>query len=404
MNNNEKYLNVRSKPLTCVFVEKPVINDNGFSVTLHESIEGETADFNLQVFAAEPVQLTEDGVTSMLGALFANKYKVITFNYAVSETALEEVKLHTGAVINAPSVRQDGGSIPDRTACAIKYSGGMDSTALALLCPSLELISVKFASGNTDASQQGLIPVIDEAFAGLHERLTVIESNASDFLFYRYPIGFYNLGSLLCADGKGIRLSADGRIMTETFETLRSFVADNGLEFSLDTVCGVKTIFPLIGFTKVGSHKIVHKLNHQLYDVVSQSYAKPGKSYGLLNRLIKEAVSGTPMPEPGEKISHKKLGSFYVPYLIKKLGSKRLSEFVNDLPDSAAGLADSLSLDFYERYDRKALNLLPSDFAAFFEERLQDTGVVFYDDNDYEERRKVLEWFAPGSFAGGGAE
>jgi len=400
MDNNQRYLSVRSKLLTCVFVEKPAINGCGFSVTLHESIEGEVADFNLQAFAAEPVRLTEDGVTSMLGALFANKYKVITFNYVVSEAALEDVKRHTGAVINVPSTRQ-GGNMPDRTAWAIKYSGGMDSAALALLCPDLSLISVKFASGNIDASQQDLIPVIDETFVDLHKRLAVTESNASDFLFWRYPLGFYNLGSLIYADSKNIQLSIDGRIMTETWGTLRSFVVDNRLSFDLDTVYGVKTVFPSVGFTKVGSHKVVYKLNRQLYDVVTQSYAKPEKSYGPLNLLIKEAVAGTPMPEPGEKISHKKLGSFYVPYLVKKLGLERLSEFASGVPDGAVGLAGSLDLNFYERYDRNALSLLPPDFSAFFEKRLKNAGVVFYDDDDYEERRKVLEWFAPEVFETG---
>ncbi|MCL2440471.1 MAG: hypothetical protein FWD14_01895 [Treponema sp.] len=79
-------------------------------------------------------------------------------------------------------------------------------------------------------------------------------------------------------------------------------------------------------------------------------------------------------------------------YVVKKLGIAGASRYIKYIPLEIEKFVEQFDLDFYEKYDINALKNIPLDFSEYFLNCLEKAGVQLYNDKDYEERSKVLEY------------
>jgi hypothetical protein len=272
----------------------------------------------------------------------------------------------------------------------LNFSGGADSSALRLLCPELLPVSVDFTG--TDNPWEAA-----ERIRFAQENSAVVKTNAHEFLFPHYPIGYYNLGSLLAADSEGIRFAVDGRVMTDTVRTFEFLEGVHPSALDLpDEVYGVKTLYPLVGMTRAGTQKIVSRLSADAASVIYAGVGCGENNRRVLMALLDEATGGnggvgTADCADAMPYGANRLLDFYALYLVNRLGEERASLYVKEIPREAVELAKSLSMNFYEKYDRRALAGLPADFAEYFAGRLEACGVEFYTEADYEEKAAVVE-------------
>jgi hypothetical protein len=390
MNANVKYRQMRGRLDTSVIIGEPRIDGFGFSVYLEDSISGESSRFELFVKSEKEVCVTKDLVAITLAALTLKKYKNVYFDFDVGESALREAELLTGALVGARSVRADEprGLRPNRS---LNFSGGADSSALRLLCPQLPAVSVDFTG--TDNPWETA-----ERIRFAQENSAVVQTNAHEFLFPHYPIGYYNLGSLLPADSEGIGAAVDGRVMTDSERTFGFLEGLHPSALDLpDEVYGVKTLYPLIGMTRAGTQMIVTRGAADAASAFQASIGVGENNRRVLMALLDEAAGGenggvdTADAAGAMPYGANPLLDFYALYFANRLGSEKASLYVKDIPREAVELAKSLSMDFYEKYDQRALACLPADFAEYFEGRLEACGVEFYTDEDYAEKAAVVE-------------
>jgi len=397
-NANQKYRKIRQLPDTGLIVETPDITDTGFTVVLRDLVERRNSRFELTATAESPVQLARDSIAVIIAALVLDKYKFINYQFAISEAALSEAKKLTSAVITATEITE-GASFPTRNGGALNFSGGLDSTAALLLFPDLQPMQIKYRVAAPDPTA----PVPTSAGA---PNLLTVTTNASEFIFPHYPVGYYNLGTLMYADSANIGYVIDGRIMTDSVNTFGFLDGFYPEVLQTSEAYGVKVLYPFTGLTKAGIWKIIAALSP---DKLQQASEASGFITGnpllaalrdTLKMLLRKAITGELIPidaiSPVDWESAKKGGSlvFYAMYILNRLGVKEASFLIDGIPEDAVQLATSLRLDFYERYDPKALKNIPDEFASSLLERFEAAGIELYDENDYAERAQVLALIA----------
>ena len=360
---------IKSSDITRLTILKPVISDNGFSVLLQEYINDNNNSFNLTVEGAE---INEDLILIIIASLVLQKYKKIDIDFSVKYEVLEEMKYITGATIKSKGVLFESIQRPEQKNWSLNLSGGIDSITLKLLCPELIPIALLFTDLSPDqqVSEQNLKDF----------DITTIKTNAFEFLFARYSTGFYNLGSLMLANEKNIKYAINGKIMTDDYLRLYNKTVEQ-----FPDIYGIKVLYPLLGFTKIGIYKLLYKLNKKTLDTINKRYHQKVKlKAAKLKHMICENMTNTKIDSISKdvQVSFDEC-PFYGVYLVKK-------GFFQDIPDELKESINDIDISFYSKYDKKYLEYLPEDFRNYFEKKLIDAGVEFYSDEDYAERDKVI--------------
>ena len=387
---NEKYfegLNKKSKGKVTLIVEKPIINDRGFSVVLEEQKE----KFNLHVDSNDSdVKISFEQIAYMIAALVQQKYSFIHFKFEISRQALKDISEKTKAKIKADKINEKEYSLT-RDKLSLNLSGGIDSATLYKLCPDLVPVSINFDT-----------PSIEEKFEKkIHTKLggNIIETNASEFLFPHFSNGYSNLASLFFADKKGIGYAVDGKLMSDCLETWDYISGKKFTPFQpheRESFYGVNILYPFLGFTKAGVYKLLYNLDPTLYNEVMEEWLKalPMKSTARIRLLLDAVITGKVRKVELEKFANTpyNFSRMYEYYLVKKLGIQETSKYIENIPEiEVLTLLEGMSMDFMEKYDREMLQYLPEKFRAYFEKQLKKAGVEFYSEQDYKERLILLK-------------
>ena len=391
LNANRKYQQMRNRLDTSVVIGEPSIDGYGFSVYLEEYIGKENKTFELFVKADEEIIITKDLTALIMASLMLDKYKYISFDFDIGRNTLEEIKAITKArEITVRSLRADN-ERQGRENWTVNFSSGVDSTALHLICPELIRVSIDFTGTDNSWDAAGR-----EMFTEVNSR--VVKTNAHEFLLPHYTIGYYNLASLLRADSDKIRYAVVSRIMTDSIRTMQTLEKNEPAVSDFpDEIYGVRVLYPLSGMTKIGTQSVAAKLAPENYKRTIEASVFGDGQKVQSRLLIDECLTGESRDitlsveaSPPLKYGDNPLFDFYVFYFINRLGEAKASTFVNEIPQEVVDTAKALKLDFYEKYDPRALENIPRDFAEHFLTHLIDAGIELYTDEDYAERSQIV--------------
>jgi hypothetical protein len=168
---------------------------------------------------------------------------------------------------------------------------------------------------------------------------------------------------------------------------------------------GMDLVYYVLGLSEVGTLKVLSYYKPKLINDSLKSLANIGEEKKFRKEVLARIASekfGTKFDfemSPPPLRQHFKFGDSFAPdflslYIIKYLGLETASITISDIPKDAVKIANSLSLDFYERYNTNFLNNFPRELLSGLLEKLGECGVIPYTEKDWEEFHQVRNFLS----------
>ncbi|HCC36006.1 MAG TPA: hypothetical protein DEQ02_10440 [Ruminococcaceae bacterium] len=358
-------------------IKEPVWSADGFTTELVENGASLGAFY---VKADHPLRNKSDDIISLIiSSCVKARYERIVYPFSVSSRTFQELQAFSPETdIAVPSVYDPDDTVGRSDLQSLNVSGGLDSCAMAALFGERP---PAFTDYECKEAERAMNKTFDSY---------IVHTNARNFPFFKHSIGYYNIASIIRSMEEGLGYTANGKTLDEDFHVLMWAVYDYDSPLNItapNTVNGVPMIFPVCGFTALGTQKIVHDLCPQLYQqsIDASVCDAPHKQLYIAMRdsIIQRKTCSHTLPP-----SYFILSAFMFVYYAQKLNIVN-----NPLPFDPAELlrkTRGLDLSFYGKYDRRVLQLIPGPLREILQSRLESKGVQFYTDEDYRVRESVL--------------
>ena len=360
-------------------IQNPVWSDDGFTTGLTEN------SVHLGTFyvkANHPLrEKNNDIIALIISSCVKTRYKRIVYPFPVSSRTYQELKAFSPQTdIAVPSI-YDLNEVANRsTLQSLNVSGGLDSCAMTVLFGDRPPAFTDFEYPEQEAERG-----INDIFGSYR-----VYTNARSFPFLKHSVGYYNIASIIRSMEENIGYTANAKTLNDSLHVLMWAVYNYNAPLSVitpNTVNGVPMIFPMCGFTTLGTQKIVHDLFPRFYrqSIGASLCNAPQKQQDTAMRdVIIQRKTYSFAPPPNKAILYAFMFIYY---------AKNLNVVNNPLPFDPAELirkTRGLDLSFYEKYDLRILQLIPAPLREVYRYRLMSRGVQFYTDEDYQIREKVL--------------
>lgn len=375
---------------------------NSFTCVVESSKrdKADTLSFSLRPKVAA---IENDAIACALATLCGKGYEKISMELEVSEKCLEELRKFTGAEIEtapgksfdlfrrlfAPKRKAEGKYI-------LNFSGGFDSmAAMALMPPEKRaLVAIDFG---------GWFQREADFFEEFHPY--TLTTNFRQLKYDRESWTFMGTGSLLFAGPLNAKHHVFGTILEASANNLRDNpVKAKQVDFAPFSILGIKEVHLMIGLTEVATAMIMTKFYPEKVEKSLASLAAATSEKRYRKQVLTEIVCeryGRDLQLPACKNPDEKqitaFGTYFATdflalYELKHRGLEVVNRTVVDIPQEAIDLANSLSLEFYERLNTKFLHTIPDDIRPYYLERLEECGVVPYTEKDWEEFKIVRQF------------
>ena len=353
------------------------------------------------------IDVDADSVALALSTLCGTKYVKVGMELVVSESCRDAVAAFTRADVSVkgttpslPPEKRDGPPV-----YLLNFSGGFDSLAAKALLPqeATKLVAIDFGGWFQREADffQYFNPI-------------VLKTDFRALKYDRASWTFMGAAAILFAKG----LKAPHNVFGTILEAAPAQLAKKpgaGVFFSTPPFsdAGLSDVRITNGLTEVGTAMTVLRFFPEIAGRSLESLARPGsiKSYRkhLLIRLASKKLGITanlpsckepdaPKPTFGQTFGE----DFLTFFEAKHLGRETAGKLVRDIPEDVFRLADSLSLEFYEKLNTNFLASIPAGWLPTYLARLAEAGIVPYSERDWEEFdqvRAVLARYYP-SIAG----
>ena len=391
---------------SAALLDEVLINGRNCGVSLRQALNEREVEYDFSFeWEADGVALTNDFVVIHVGYEVGSMYKAIDLDFAISEKTLNQLKEITEAEITAPEVIslpvtiENGSSYAaalnsmtessTRSKWAMSFSGGMDSTALRVMCPELVATTALF----TDPS------AVEQVEHDVCEKLgtNFVTGTAREHIGRQTLGGAIVLGMMPFVEKEQIGLIATGKLHTDNVQyLLRIRDGQRVWREAKELAFGVKQTDVMMGFTKAGVYDVLNRLDKETYEIIVPAYFKADdlEANNNIGRYLFDAATTGVERIVDMSLEHKlswHINIYFGHYALKKLGRTVLQKYMSDIPEGAEAQTEGMSLDFMLKYDQEMLNALPEDFKQYFVSKLEAAGVQFFTEADYAERQALLE-------------
>lgn len=273
----------------------------------------------------------------------------------------------------------------------LSFSGGFDSLgAKALLGDKAALISLDF--GGKFSRER----IFFERF-----KTSIVETNLVDLRLNRNHWSFMAIGAILLKRSLSIRTVSFGSIMAGSIPRL----LEDSKGFSENTLphftyLGVDQYNPLAGVTEIGAMRIALLSNPGLIKDSLSSLANPkeGKFFRksmALNAFCKsngfyELEVEVPKPKAWYSWGKSYADDLSALYVLKIMGRKPVEDSYTDgIPSEVVSKVESLSLDFFNKYNPEAYLGLSVEKASHLYLVFSELGLLPFTRRDYNELEVV---------------
>lgn len=339
---------------------------------------------------SEKILVDDNQIAVALATLCGRVYDSVFMDLDINFNVYNKIREYLEADFKTKSVLQDEVEFSYSEKLLLAFSGGFDSlTSYELLkrakCE-FDIVSLDF--GGTFSREEEFFKrfsphVVKTNFVDLK-----LNKNSSSFMYI--PIIFYSK-----------HLNAGYGMLADIFETeYNLFNKNDDLPLSF---LGITNMPLVLGFTQVGLAKILVKTRPELIDLSLKSLARPRheKRYRkqLMVKILSEKLNKNVFYEPVEnpyKVEWGKRPSndFLCLYFIKNAGIENASKIMDNIPEEAISLANSLSLDFYEKYNKDYAVKTSNKSINSITCKLCELGISSYDEKDLEEYNQVMKFLS----------
>lgn len=349
---------------------------------------------------SEDILVTHNQIAIALATLCGVKYDKIFMDLEINKNIFEDIQKFTNSEIMVNKVLTDE-IIYDfsENNIMLGFSGGFDSLAAYCLLNDPNFFDNLYL---TSLDFQGVF-AREEKFFKLFKPFTVksnfveLKLNRNHWTFMYIPQIFF------CIHLNAKYVSLSGILESGSYgldEKLSLSKTTNDVPISF---LNMKIIPFLQGLTEVGTAQIILHFRPELVDLSLKSLANPGeeKRYRkqLLTKIVADKFNKRVFYEEVGEGTKEKWGAHFTPdflslYFIKHVGFDEASKMVNNIPSEAIDMANSLSLDFYGKFNNNFLNVIPDEYKSKFLQRLAMADIYPYNSNDWEEFRILAKFFS----------
>jgi len=329
-----------------------------------------------------------------LSTLCGTVFKEVYIDLPISNNIKEIVESYTQSKVYVPNTIEVDCIINKGKNFALSYSGGFDSLAALFVLPKkTKLISIDF--GDKYQRETEFFVQIEPNILHTNIRQHGLEKNAWTYmalgviLYVEYlDIGYHSFGTVL----EELPLHFMDRYIIEKNTAHRplSHIDVNYIQYTQ-------------GITEIGTAMIIA---HHRPDLVNSSFislSDPGAEKLYMKKLILDILINKhgykieydqeiPPPHNANPFGTVFKNDFLALYMIKYLDFEAVSLLVPDIPNDAVELSKSLSLDFYEKFNRNFYNSVPESVRGVFFANLNEVGIYPYNSLDWDEFDAVLKF------------
>ena len=339
---------------------------------------------------SEEILVDDNQIATALSTLCGQVYDFVFMDLKINHDVFNKIKEYLDADFKTNEILQDEMVFNYSDNLLLCFSGGFDSLATYELLnksnSNFDIVSLDF--GGRFSREENFFKrfspyVVKTNFVDLK-----LNGNSMSFMYI--PIIFYS--KYLDA---GYGMLAD---VLESGYNLYNRNDDVPLSF-----LNITNLPLVLGLTEVGLAYILIKTRPELINLSLESLANPGEEKRYRKQLLIEILS----KKYDKKVFFEKVGhtntrewgdyitnDFLCLYFIKNAGIEEASKIMNNIPEEAISLANSLSLDFYEKFNRDFLVELPDEYRILIKSRLCELNIDDYDNKDLEEYEKVIEFLS----------
>lgn len=370
------------------------IQEGNITFLVRDNLENVEREFPSYLRLNRPVIPSETAIAAALFTLCRRNYAHIYVDLTVENTVCEKFSRACRTQINTKATftaENKAFRINHKPQFAINFSGGFDSmSALCLLPEDVYIMSIDFQECDW---------LNERAFFSKFNPY-IVETNLRGYGFRPY-IGSMGLASILYRDTLSIDCQLFGSIMESTTSTIQGALHDNVGPF---WAYGLKSARFIRGLSEVATTLI---LVHYKPEIIRESLNSLS-SVGTEKRYRKQVLVQLAAEILGQKVeidlvdppeTKMNFGAYFTSdflslYFVKKLGREAAHHHLRNIPEEAVALADELSFSFYEKYNPSFLPSVPQELRPYFMARLMEANIFPYDEKDWYEFRKVLEFLS----------
>lgn len=372
---------------------------SSFSCTVKASDRNrsDVLDFSWEGFS---IDVDADSIALALSTLCGTRYAKVNLDLAVSDACRSAVAQFTTAEVSAKKADRTAPPPESRAGepvYLLNFSGGFDSLAAkALLPPDAKLIAIDF--GGWFQREADFFKRFDPI---------VLKTNFRALKYDRASWTFMGAAAILFAKGLNATHTVFGtNLESSPGQILKNPLVANRLETRPFSGVGLRDVRITNGLTEMGTAMMALRFFPEFTGESLRSLADPGsiKAYRkqqlvrLAARKLGISVDLPPCTDPNEakapSFEQSFLESYLALYEAKRLGREVAEKLVRNIPEELFALADSLSLDFFERFNTNYLRTIPPEWQPTYLMRLAQAGIVPYDENDWDEFAQVRDFFA----------
>ena len=339
---------------------------------------------------SEKILVDDNQIATALATLCGQVYDFVFMDLKISIDVFNKIKGYLEADFKTNEILQDEINFNYSDNLLLCFSGGFDSLAsyelLSKSDSNFDIVSLDF--GGRFSREENFFKrfspyVVKTNFVDLK-----LNRNSMSFMYV--PIIFYS--KYLDA---GYGMLAD---VLESGYNLYNRNDDVPLSF-----LNITNLPLVLGLTEVGLAYILIKTRPELINLSLESLANPGEEKRYRKQLLIEILSR----KYHKKVFFEKVGhtntrewgnyitnDFLCLYFIKNAGFEEASKIMGNIPEEAISLADSLSLDFYEKLNGDFLVEISDKYQKIIRSRLYELNIPDYNTNDYNEFNRVMEFLS----------
>lgn len=349
---------------------------------------------------SENVLVNENQLAVALSTLCGRVYDEIYMDLTIGKNIFEDIKKFTQSNIHLNGLSEDY-QYPDfsENNIMLGFSGGFDSLAEynllrdADIFENLYLVSLDF-QGSFSREE-----IFFKRFSPY-----VVKSNFVDLKLNRNHWSFMYIPQILYSNYLNSKYVAiSGLLNAGIYGFDEKFSLNPNTDSVPISFLGMERLRFVQGLTDIGSALVDIYYTPELIDLSLKSLANPKdeKRYRkqLTIKVVSEKFNKRVFYEPvlegrklkwGTRIARDAMAI----YFIKNAGIEEVSKIVEDIPKEAIELSESLSLEFFEKYNNNFLNKIPDKYQSKFLQTLISIGIYPYNSKDWEEFKIVSEFLS----------
>ncbi len=352
-------------------------------------------DHFIEFTLSQDIVVRNDLIAIALATLCGVKYRKVYMDIKISDTVKKSLELFLNAEVFCKEGYEDIKIKKPFENHVLNFSGGFDSISILPFLPSnTGLVSMDY--GAHFSREMDVIETFTNYIVSSNILSTNFRSNSWTFML---------IASILYSDLMSTKFNIWGGVFGGSALSKKNFLDNYSTPYILQAA-NFKSIPYTLSLTEVSTARILITSYPDIIDRSLKSLAPKDSEKRYRKQKYIEIASLrhklpvnlpnklNPPPQPLKVWGESLHEDFMQLYFLKYLGYEETSVAVEGIPKEAVELIDSLTLNFYDRFNTDVIKHIPTKFKRNYINTLLDYDIDPYDRADWYELKKVRDFLS----------